>query len=235
MIETVASTLASPRARQTTVAMKILMALTGLFLVFFVLAHMYGNLKMFAGPEAYNNYAEHLRVLGEPILPRMGALWILRVLLLASVFVHMWSAFSLWFRARRARGANAYVARRSVAVSYAVRTMRWGGVIIVAFVIFHLAHFTWLRIEIGGDYQTLSPYERMVVSFEQWWLWLLYGVVMVLLAMHVRHGAWSAMATLGANKQRRERAINLAAYAIAAALVIGFMLPPTAILVGIIN
>ncbi len=215
--------------------MKILMAATGLFFVFFVVFHMYGNLKMFAGPEAYNGYAEHLRVMFEPILPRMGLLWILRVLLLASVLVHAWSAFSLWNRARKARGTVGYVNRHPMATSYAARTMRWGGVLILAFVVFHLLHFTTLHIEIGGDYQALSPYERMIVSFEHWWLWLAYGIVMLLLAMHVRHGVWSSLATLGANKKRRQMAINVVALAAAALLFVGFMLPPTAILLDLIN
>lgn len=214
--------------------MKILMALTGLFLVLFILAHMYGNLKMFGGPDAYNGYGEYLREVGYPILPHKGVLWVLRVLLILSVGVHMWSAFQLWFRARRAR-TTGYNAKRSVAVTYAARTMRWGGVLIGGFVLFHLAQFTWLQIQIGGDYRSMTPYERMVVSFEQWWVWLLYGAVMVMLSMHVRHGVWSAMQTLGANTRRRQVAINVTALAVAAALVIGFMLPPTAILLDIIN
>ncbi len=224
----------STRARETTVAMKILMAVTGVIFVLFVLMHMYGNLKMFAGPEAYNGYAEHLREFGEPILPREGLLWILRVALFTSVVVHGYSAFSLWNRARKARGTP-YVNKHPIATSYAVRTMRWGGVIILAFVVFHLLHFTTLHIEIGGDYQALSPYERMIVSFEFWWLWLAYLVVMVTLAFHVRHGVWSSFATFGANKKRRERAINLVAILAALLLVVGFMLPPTAILLDFIN
>lgn len=215
--------------------MKILMAATGLFFVFFVLMHMYGNLKMFGGPDAYNGYAEHLRVMFEPILPRMGLLWILRVLLLVSVVVHGWSAFTLWDRARKARGTTGYIAKNSIATSYAARTMRWGGVLILLFVAFHLLHFTTLHIEIGGDYQALSPYERMIVSFEFWWVWLGYFIVMLALGMHVRHGVWSALATLGANRKRRQVAINVAAIAAAALLVLGFMLPPTAILLDIIN
>ncbi len=131
------------------------MALTGVIFVLFVLMHMYGNLKMFGGPEAYNGYAEHLREFGEPILPRNGLLWILRVVLAVSVAVHAYSAFSLWNRARLARGSR-YVAKRSLATSYAVRTMRWGGVIILSFVLFHLLHFTTLTIEIGGDYSCPS-------------------------------------------------------------------------------
>ena len=241
MLFLVASTTTSPqivtsktRASGTTVAMKILMAVTGLFFVFYLVLHMYGNLKLFFGMEAYNHYAEYLREFLYPILPERGVLWILRVMLAFSIGVHVYSAVSLWARARRARGGVGYAAKRSIATGYAVRTMRWGGIIILAFVVFHLAHFTWLAIEIGGDYQTLSPAERMVASFENWWLVVLYGISVALVAMHIRHGVWSSMATLGASKKRREFAINAVAIAIALAIFIGFMLPPVAILAGIL-
>lgn len=215
--------------------MKILMAVTGLFFVFYLVFHMYGNLKMFAGMEAYDGYAEYLRHFLYPILPARGLLWILRVMLAFSIGVHVYSAVSLWLRARRARGGVGYAAKKSLATGYAVRTMRWGGIIILAFVLFHLAHFTWLAIEIGGDYQALGPYERMVASFQNWWLVLLYGISVALVAMHIRHGVWSSMATLGASKKRRELMINGVAIAIALAIFIGFMLPPVAILAGIIS
>ncbi len=215
--------------------MKILMALSGLFFVFYIVFHMYGNLKMFAGAAAYDGYAEYLREFLYPILPHRGLLWILRVLLAGSIAVHVYSAVSLWLRARQARGGVGYAAKRSIATGYAVRTMRWGGIIILAFVVFHLAHFTWLAIEIGGDYQVLGPYERMVVSFQNWWLVLLYFIAVVLVGMHIRHGVWSAMATLGASKKRREFVINAIAIFIGLAVVVGFMLPPVAILAGIIS
>ncbi len=80
------------------------MAVTGLILIGYLLAHMYGNLMIFAGPVAFNTYAHHLRTLGEPILPYSGALWIIRVVLIVSVLAHMYAAFSLWSRAHRARG-----------------------------------------------------------------------------------------------------------------------------------
>src|SRR3712207_1561291 len=89
------------------------MAVSGLIMIGYLLAHMYGNLKLFAGEAAFNSYAHHLRTLGEPLLPHSGALWILRAVLLGSVLAHMYAAFSLWARAQRARGGvQRYQSRR---------------------------------------------------------------------------------------------------------------------------
>lgn len=222
----------------TTVALKVLMAVTGLFFVLFVLMHMYGNLKMFAGPETYNGYAEHLRVMGEPILPRNGFLNIFRVLLLAAIIGHVYSALRLWHLAGVARGTKYKIPRGTKKKqSYASRTMRWGGVIILAFIIFHLLQFTTLNIQIGGDYDALTPYERMVAAFQphNWWCYLLYFVPITLLSFHVRHGVWSALATLGLSTRRREFAFNVIAFLAGAALWLGFLLPPTCIMLGYIS
>ena len=101
------------KAAQSTVALKAVMAVTGLIMIGYLLAHMYGNLKIFSGEAAFNSYAHHLRILGEPILPRSGALWIIRAVLVVSVLAHMYAAFNLWARAQRARGGvTRYYSRR---------------------------------------------------------------------------------------------------------------------------
>ncbi|HHW82366.1 MAG TPA: succinate dehydrogenase cytochrome b subunit [Actinomycetales bacterium] len=222
------------RARDTTVAWKILMALTGLFFVLFVVLHMYGNLKILWGPEAYDGYATWLREAFYPLIPHGGVLLVLRILLVISLAVHGYAAVKLWLRARAARG-TAYVERNTLATSYAVRTVRWGSVIIFVWVVFHLAQFTWLAVNLGEDYSTLSPYERMVFTFQQWWWVLLYGIVMLILALHVRHGLWSAFATLGGNKKSREAALNWLAIFLAGLLFLGFMLPPVLIFLNVIS
>lgn len=221
-------------ARRTTVALKIAMAVTGVIFVLFVLAHMYGNLKMFQGAESFDGYAHWLREVAYPALPHQGVLWILRVVLLASVVIHAYAAFTLWSRARSARRQR-YVMKKSLQQTYASRTMRWGGVIILAFVIFHLLQFTTVTIEIGGSFD--SPYQRMVAAFqpEHWWVYAVYLVAMILLALHVRHGVWSALATLGLSTKKREVGFNAAAIVIALVLLVGFMATPTAILLGIIK
>ncbi|WP_418607326.1 succinate dehydrogenase cytochrome b subunit [Georgenia sp. SUBG003] len=220
------------RARYTTVALKWAMAISGILFVLFVLLHMYGNLKAFSGQEAFDGYAHSLRTLLYPYLPHEGFLWIQRVVLLVAVVVHVVAAVVLWRRARAARPQR-YVVSRRTAQTYSARTVRWGGLILLAFIVFHLLQFTTLTVNVGGTFD--SPYERLVAAFQHWWLYLVYLVAIVLLTMHVRHGVWSALQTLGASDRSRQRAINLLAYVVAAALLIGFMAPPTAILLGFVN
>ncbi|MDO5723291.1 MAG: succinate dehydrogenase cytochrome b subunit [Flaviflexus sp.] len=222
----------------TSVGLKIQMAVTGIIFVGFVLMHMYGNLKMFGGAEVYNTYAEHLREVGEPYLPYGGLLWILRIVLLVSLVLHMHAAFILWKRGNAARG-TAYKVKRGNKdqQTYASRTMRWGGVIIFSFIVYHILQFTVLAISVGADdYSTMTPYDRMIAGFqpEVWWSYAIYFIVIFLLAMHVRHGVWSALATLGWSNRYREPVFNLISMLAAAALFIGFMAPPTSILVGLI-
>jgi succinate dehydrogenase / fumarate reductase cytochrome b subunit len=233
------TSLTSPRAAaRSTVALKALMAVTGLIMIGYLLAHMYGNLKVFSGETAFNDYAEHLRELGEPILPRSGLLWILRVVLLASVFAHMYAAFKLWGRARKARGGvqryRSNRARTGVQRTYASFTLRWGGVVIALFVLYHLMHLTWNIVAPGGP--APAPFERVVNGFRVWWVVVIYTVAMVAVGFHLRHGVWAALTTLGANvSSLARRRLNLLAYVVAGIITIGFLLPPYAIVFGLVS
>jgi succinate dehydrogenase / fumarate reductase cytochrome b subunit len=214
------------------------MAITGLILIGYLLAHMYGNLKIFAGAEAFNAYAHHLRILGEPLLPRTGALWIIRVVLIISVLAHMYAAFNLWSRAHRARGGmrryHSNKSRTGVQRTYASYTLRWGGVVILLFVIYHLLHLTWNVIHPGGA--AAEPYERVVNGFQIWSVVLAYTIAVIAVGFHVRHGIWSALTTLGANTSSLARQrLNVFAYAVAGVLAVGFLLPPFAILFGFVG
>lgn len=227
------------RGRQTTVALKVLMALTGLFFVFFVLFHMYGNLKMLLGAESYNYYAHWLREdMLYPILPHGGGLFLFRLALAGSLVIHVACALILWHRAGVARGSK-YKVNKGVKKnqSYASKTMRFGGVFLLVFIVFHILQFTTLHINVGGDYKTMEPFERLIVTFqpENWWVYLFYFLAMGALAMHVRHGVFSALATLGLDTRERELGFNVVAWLCAIALFVGFMLPPTMILVGVIS
>jgi succinate dehydrogenase / fumarate reductase cytochrome b subunit len=221
------------------VALKALMAVSGLIMIGYLLAHMYGNLKLFAGQNSFDDYAHHLRTLGEPILPYGGLLWIIRVVLLASIFGHFYAALALWSRARKARGGGAkrYHStknKRGVQRSYASFTLRWGGVVILLFVIFHLLHFTWNTIHPGGA--SGSPYERVVNGFGVWWVVLAYTLAMLAVAFHLRHGISSALTTLGANTSpTARRRLKLLAYVFTAIITIGFLLPPYSILFGLVT
>ncbi|MEP6560148.1 MAG: succinate dehydrogenase cytochrome b subunit [Nakamurella sp.] len=224
-------------ARHSTVAYKGAMALSGLIMVLYLLAHMYGNLKVFSGKAAFDGYAEHLRELGEPILPHAAALWIIRVVLLASVLVHFYAALVLWRRARRASdrgGGSRYQStknRLGVQRTYASFTMRWGGLLVGLFIVYHLLHLTADYIAPGGASD--SPYERMVNGFQIWWVVLSYTLPLLALGFHLRHGIWSACATLGANTSvARRRHLNQVAIVLAVLITVGFLIPPYAILFG---
>lgn len=229
---------ALPTGLRTTVVMKVVMAVSGLIMIGYLLAHMYGNLKMFAGQQAFDDYAHHLRTLGEPFLPYSGALWIIRVVLLVSVVAHFVSAFTLWRRNTIARGgAKRYQsskARRGVQRTYASFTMRWGGVIILLFVIYHLLHLTLDVIHPGGSSD--SPYLRVVNGFANPLVVISYTVALLAVAFHLRHGLWSAFTTLGANvNATARRNLNLLAVAVAAVITIGFLIPPFAVLFGVVQ
>jgi succinate dehydrogenase / fumarate reductase cytochrome b subunit len=226
------------QATRSTVALKAMMAVTGLILIGYLLAHMYGNLKIFGGPGAFNAYAHHLRILGEPLLPRTGALWIIRVVLIVSVLAHMYAAFSLWSRAHNARGGTrryySNKSRTGVQRTYASYTLRWGGVVILLFVIYHLLHLTWNIIHPGGA--AAEPYERVVNGFQIWSVVLAYTIAVIAVGFHIRHGIWSALTTLGANTSSLARQrLNVLAYAVAGVLTVGFLLPPFAILFGFVG
>jgi succinate dehydrogenase / fumarate reductase cytochrome b subunit len=211
------------------------MALTGLVFIGYVVLHMYGNLKVFAGQEAFDDYAEHLRTFGEPILPYAGLLWIIRLVLLVSVLVHATAAYRLWARAKGARSTR-YNVQRAVQASWSSRTMRWGGTALLLFVVFHLLHLTTRTITPGGDSD--SPYQRMVNGFspDQWWVAAIYLLAMLALAMHLRHGVFSAAQTLGLTASpQKARLFNSAGYAVALVVAGGFAIVPLSVLLGIVD
>lgn len=148
------------RAIKTTVIIKQAMAISGVFFVGFLILHAYGNLKVFLGQTNYNEYALHLRTFLMPILPYEGLLWILRVVLIALILVHIISALVLWHRASAARGSR-YMMKKSLATAYAARTVRWGGIILLLFIIFHLAQFT-LKFAKIGDAAAYDSHEVML-------------------------------------------------------------------------
>lgn len=214
------------------------MAVSGLVMILFLLAHAYGNYKVFAGRDAFDGYSRFLRELGEPIVQYSVVLWIIRIVLLASVIVHIWSAVVLWKRMRHAtggRGSTRYRTtknRRGVQRSYSSFTMRWGGVVIGLFVVYHLLHLSADNVIHPGGAST-SPYERMTSGFAIWWVLASYTVALLALGLHLRHGFWSALASLGANTSpRRRRQLNVVAAVLAGAITIGFLVPPFAIYFG---
>ncbi len=222
------------RASRTTVALKLGMALSGFLFLGFVLAHMYGNLKAFSGHDAFNEYAEHLREIGEPMLPHEGLLWILRVGLIASLVVHVYCGVVLWRRAARARTTK-YVMKKQTGATRASLMMRWGGVTILLFLVWHLLNFTIGKVNVQGG-ATNDPYNLMVDTFEVWWSTGIYIVAMLALGAHLHHGIWSAAQTLGwtgtAAKRRRAKQVG---FITAVVISGGYSLVPLAVLAGIIT
>lgn len=212
------------------------MAGTGLVFVGYVLLHMYGNLKALAGEEAFNTYAEHLRTIGEPMLPYGGLLWVIRVVLLLSLVGHAYAAYSLWARAGNARRT------KYAAVRTAARTawMRWGGTFLLLFIVWHLLQFTIVKFSVNPDKQgpdvQQNPYELVVASFQVPWNTLIYVLAMVALALHLSHGVFSASQTLGwTGSAAAYRRAKLVGHAVAVVVVGGFLVPPLAISFGLIK
>jgi succinate dehydrogenase / fumarate reductase, cytochrome b subunit len=207
------------------------MAVTGIFLIFFLLMHAWGNLKAFFGPEAYDHYAEWLKsdVL-YPLVPKGWFIWIFRVFMVACIVGHMAAAYVLTLRDRAASGRYERKDRR--AQTFAARTMRWGGIILLMLLLFHLGQFTigWFRTGFNAG---STPYEAVVATFEQWWMVLLYALFVGTVCMHLRHGIWSAMTTLGANTSATSRRVlNYIAIVVSALLFAAFMVMPVAVLFG---
>jgi len=211
----------------STLGKKIVMAATGVILVGFVIAHMSGNLLLFVGPDALNEYGRWLRT-----LLHGAGLWIARAVLLVAVVLHVWSAWALTRAAHAARPV-AYKQLTPDASTYASRTMRWGGVILLAFIIYHLMHFTFGNVH--PDFVEGDVYHNMVTGFRVWPASLFYIVAMILLGFHLRHGVWSMLHTLGLSHPRHRALARQAALVIALVVSLGFIACPVAVLLGLVR
>lgn len=215
----------------STVGKKTVMAVTGLIMLAYLVVHMLGNLKVFFGPDEFTGYAHWLRTLGEPFLHYEWALWGIRVVLVAAVVLHGVSAYQLSRRDIRAR-PDGYVHKRRRA-GYATRTMRWGGIILGLFIVWHLLDLTTLTV--NENAQAGRPYENVVASFSTWYGNTIYLTAMLALGLHVRHGFWSAAQTLGVGHARRDRVLKAAADALALVLTAGFISVPVAVMTGLVS
>ena len=222
------------RGTRTTVALKISMAVSGLIFIAFVLVHMYGNLKAFAGHDAFDEYSHHIRTFGQPMLPYAGLLWVIRAVLIVSLVVHVASALILWRRAKTARTTK-YAMKKNPSSSFSSRWMRWGGITILLFIVWHLLNFTIGKVNVTGG-STADPYNLLVDSFSTWWLTIIYLVAMLALGLHLHHGTWSSMQTLGwTNTPVARRRAKLAGWVVALVIAGGFSLVPLFTLFGVIT
>lgn len=217
---------------RTAVGKKVVMALTGIIGFGYVLAHMLGNLKIYLGESDLNHYAEWLRTVGTPALPPGGFLWVGRAVLVVALILHVHAAWSL-ARISNAARPSGYSKQDYVAATYASRTMRWGGVIVLLFIVYHLLDLT------GGqanpDFVRGEVYANVVASFERWPVAVFYIIANLALGLHLYHGLWSLFQTLGWSHTRFDPVRRKFAIAFALIVVAGNISFPLAVMTGAIG
>jgi succinate dehydrogenase / fumarate reductase, cytochrome b subunit len=225
---------------RSAVGKKWVMALTGIGIIFFVLAHMVGNWKIFlpdvAGVPDIDIYAEALRELFVPFLPAHVALWILRTGLIVAFLLHIHAAYSLTLMNHRARPEDYQGPRTYVAASYASRTMRWSGVIFAAFLLFHLADLTWgIQPMAPETWARGEVYANFIATFSRAPVTAFYVIAMVLLGLHLYHGAWSMFQSLGINHPRFNDLRRYFAIGLAVLVTVGNAIMPLAVYFGFVE
>ncbi|WP_260638309.1 succinate dehydrogenase [Streptomyces angustmyceticus] len=217
---------------RSTVGKKTVMAVSGLVMLLYLVVHMLGNLKIFFGPDTFDHYAHWLRVVGEPFMHKEWTLWLVRGVLVAAVVAHAVSAYQLSRRDLRARPDK--YAHRAARASYATRTMRWGGIILGLFLVWHVLDLTTGTLHPGG-FQEGHPYRNVVDTFSTWYGNVVYIAAVLALGLHVRHGFWSAAQTLGAGSRTRDRFLRATADALALLLTVGFVSVPVAVMTEVVS
>jgi succinate dehydrogenase / fumarate reductase cytochrome b subunit len=211
---------------RSTVGKKVVMGATGLILVAFVILHMAGNLQFFAGAARFNAYSRLLQV------DLIEFTWALRVTLLVSVVLHITAAYQLTMRNRAARPTD-YVKREPQVSTYAARTMRWGGVYLLLFIPYHILHFTTGTLH--PAFVRGQAYGNVVIGFEVLWVSLFYLGAMAFLGLHLYHGAWAALRTLGIARPSDDPLHRRLALAIAVIVPVGFSLLPLSVMLGFVR
>jgi succinate dehydrogenase / fumarate reductase, cytochrome b subunit len=219
---------------RSTIGKKIIMAVTGLIWVGFVILHMAGNLQAFIGAEKLNNYAAMLHG------PLEEVVLLQRVVLFVALVLHVLMAWQLTRRAAAARPVE-YKMREPQVSTYSSRLMRWGGVILLVFIVLHILHFTTRNIGPSGFAERVDAnghfdvYNAVVSSFRIWWVTLLYVATMIFLGFHLWHGAWASIRTLGYAKPSDNPLKRRIAAGLATVVWVGFITVPIAVLLGIIR
>jgi succinate dehydrogenase / fumarate reductase cytochrome b subunit len=215
------------RFYRAAIGKKIVMGVTGLIGIGFVIVHMAGNLLAFRGQEAINAYAHFLASTGE-------LLWLLRIVLVVSVILHVIAAYQLTMQNRAAR-PKGYVDRETQVSTWAARTLRWGGVLLLIFIILHILHFTNPGWRPEGVFDKADVYTNIVMSFRIWWITLFYVIAMISLGLHIYHGAWSSVRSIGLAQPKQRPLHRTVALGIALILWLGFTAVPVAVFAGLIG
>lgn len=225
---------------RSAIGKKWVMAITGLGIVGFAIAHMVGNLKIFLpdvdGRADIDVYGEALRELFTPILPHTVFLWIMRTGLIVLFLLHIHAAYSLTIMNHRARPDDYQGKRDYIAANYASRTMRWSGTIFLVFLIFHIADFT-LGVQPAAPeaWEHGAVFANFVETFSRPLVTLFYVVGGVLLGIHLYHGIWSMFQSLGINNPRFNIWRRYLATALSVVLTVGFISAPLAVAFGIVG
>jgi succinate dehydrogenase / fumarate reductase cytochrome b subunit len=221
----------------TAVGKKYVMAITGIIGIGFVITHMLGNLKVYLGivdgQYDIDVYGEYLREILVPILPRTWFLWIMRVVLIVALALHLHAAYSLTVLNRRARPVRYQSARDYEIANFASRTMRWTGIIVLLFLFFHLADFTWGWFNPG--FERGEVYRNLDASLSRLPVTILYIVANIALGIHLFHGTWSLFQSMGWNNPRFNQWRRHLATGIATAVVVGNCSFPIMVQAGVIE
>jgi len=219
-----------PLARfwDSSIGKKIVMAVTGIIGIAYVVLHMIGNLQIFQGAERLNAYRHLLHG------PLNELLWLARIILIVALVLHVVAAWQLTRRARAARPVG-YAERVPQVSTVASRTLRWGGVLLLVFIVFHILHFTTGTIRPAGVYDENDLYGNAIASFHVAWVTAFYVLAMVALGLHLYHGAWSSVRTMGAAPLSAHPLRRRVALVIAVAVAAGFALVPLAVFFGMVR
>ncbi|MBK5110201.1 MAG: succinate dehydrogenase cytochrome b subunit [Thermoleophilia bacterium] len=221
---------------RSTIGKKTFVAVTGTILVGYLILHMVGNLNSLFGPTGAEPrvdwYAGWLRELGEPLLPFAGALWIVRAILLGSVIIHITGVVQLRFRNRDARPAR-YPARK-IGRSWESGVMMTSGILLAAFIVFHILQFTTLTVDVTPLHHE-QVYFNLYNAFQEWYFVAIYLVALILIGVHLRHGIWSLVQTLGLDSPARNRGIRYGATTLTLVIVVGFALVPILFWTGLLD
>jgi succinate dehydrogenase / fumarate reductase cytochrome b subunit len=221
---------------RSNIGLKITMAVSGVLLVLFIIAHMAGNLHVFEGREEMNAYAAGLRSFGEPLLPHESLLWVMRIGLIAAVAAHIWSAIVLSVRAHHARPVKYAHRHKAKGESpNAFYVMRWGAIVIVLFVVWHLLDLTWRTV--NPVKEVPDAYGAVVATFspERWPVTVFYLLALTALGFHLRHGIWSAVQTIAGPNTKWRKRTQAIALAVAVLIVAGFAIVPLAVTFGLVS
>jgi succinate dehydrogenase cytochrome b subunit len=220
---------------RTTVGKKVVMAATGLVLFAFVVVHMLGNLKIYEGAKAFNDYAGFLRSVGSPPFPHGVPLLIARAVLVGCAVLHVAAAILLWRKSRIARPVD-YRERKNLEAGFSPATMRWGGAFVGLFVVYHVLQFNFGMVGYGrAGFDPENVYANVVAGFSLWYVSGLYIAAMIALGLHIFHGFWSLTQTLGANDSRSSALFRTISIAGAFLVAGGYIAIPVSVLLGILR